>query len=239
MSHPDRPATLGQLRDTGYTTRTVKEEIRANLLDRLRSGSRLPRHRRLRRHRPARARARPARRPRPGAARRARPGQDPADPHAGRAARRVEPRSSTARDQRDPHAPVCTRCRRLAAEHGDELPVAWRHRERALRREARDPRHQRRRPRSATSTRSRWPRAAPSATPRRCTTAWCRAPTAGSSRSTSCPTSPSGSRSRCSTCWRSATSRSAATRCGCRWTCCWWPAPTPRTTPTAAASSPR
>src|SRR6478609_2970019 len=38
MSHPDRPATLGQLRDTGYTTRTVKQEIRANLLDRLRSG---------------------------------------------------------------------------------------------------------------------------------------------------------------------------------------------------------
>src|SRR3954467_12330247 len=38
MSHPDRPATLGQLRDTGYATRTVKQEIRANLLDRLRSG---------------------------------------------------------------------------------------------------------------------------------------------------------------------------------------------------------
>ena len=37
----------------------------------------------------------------------------------------------------------------------------------------------------------------------------------------------------CSTCWRSATSRSAATSCGCRWTCCWWPAPTRRTTPTA------
>ena len=35
MSHPDRPATLGQLRDTGYTTRTVKQEIRANLLDRI------------------------------------------------------------------------------------------------------------------------------------------------------------------------------------------------------------
>ena len=44
---------------------------------------------------------------------------------------------------------------------------------------------------------------------------------------------------RCSTCWRSATSRSAATSCGCRSTCCWSRAPTPRTTPTAAASSPR
>ena len=41
------------------------------------------------------------------------------------------------------------------------------------------------------------------------------------------------------TCWRSATSRCAATSCGCRWTCCWWPAPTRRTTPTGAASSPR
>ena len=27
--------------------------------------------------------------------------------------------------------------------------------------------------------------------------------------------------------------------CGCRWTCCWSPPPTPRTTPTAAGSSPR
>ena len=66
-----------------------------------------------------------------------------------------------------------------------------------------------------------------------------RAPTAASSRSTSCPTSPSGSRCRCSTCSRSATSRSAATSCGCRSTCCWSRARTPRTTRTAAASSPR
>lgn len=61
--------------------------------------------------------------------------------------------------------------------------------------------------------------------------------TAASSRSTSCPTSPNASRCRCSTSWRSATSRSAATRCGCRWMCWWSPAPTPRTTPTVAASS--
>ena len=27
-----------------------------------------------------------------------------------------------------PYAPVCARCRRLAAEQGDDLPVAWRHR---------------------------------------------------------------------------------------------------------------
>jgi magnesium chelatase subunit I len=29
----------------------------------------------------------------------------------------------------DPYAPVCLRCRRLAAEMGDELPIEWRHRE--------------------------------------------------------------------------------------------------------------
>ena len=28
-----------------------------------------------------------------------------------------------------PYAPVCARCRRLAAEKGDDLPVAWRHRD--------------------------------------------------------------------------------------------------------------
>ncbi|MET0993039.1 MAG: ATP-binding protein, partial [Mycobacterium sp.] len=28
----------------------------------------------------------------------------------------------------DPHNPSCTRCRRLAAELGDDLPIAWRHR---------------------------------------------------------------------------------------------------------------
>ena len=39
--------------------------------------------------------------------------------------------------------------------------------------------------------------------------------------------------------WRSATSASAATRCGSPSTCSWGPAPTPRTTPTEAGSSPR
>ena len=105
MSHLDRPATLGQLRDTGYTTRTVKQEIRANLLDRLRSGE------------PAfpgivgfddtvlpELETRAARRPRPGAPGRARPGQDPTDAHPGRAARRVEPGRRRLRDQRRPAA---------------------------------------------------------------------------------------------------------------------------------------
>ena len=129
MSHPDRPATLGQLRDTGYTTRTVKQEIRANLLDRLRSGE-------------------PAF-----------PGivgfDDTVLPELegallaghdlvllgerGQGKTRLMRTLSALLDEwtpvvegceinDDPLAPVCSRCRRLAAEQGDELPVAWRHR---------------------------------------------------------------------------------------------------------------
>ena len=45
-----------------------------------------------------------------------------------------------------PYHPACARCRRLAAELGDDLPVSWRHRDEQVRREARHPGHQRRRP---------------------------------------------------------------------------------------------
>ncbi len=56
--------------------------------------------------------------------------------------------------------------------------------------------------------------------------------TAASSRQRAARPRPNASRCRCLTPWRSATSRSAATRCGCRWMCWWSPAPTLRTTPT-------
>jgi magnesium chelatase subunit I len=129
MSHPDRPATLGQLRDTGYATRTVKQEIRANLLDRLRSG-------------------RPAF-----------PGivgfDDTVLPELesallaghdlvllgerGQGKTRLmrtlvelldewSPAVAGCEINDDPMAPECARCRRLHAEVGDELPVTWRHR---------------------------------------------------------------------------------------------------------------
>ena len=129
MSHPDRPATLGQLRDTGYTTRTVKQEIRANLLDRLRSGE-------------------PAF-----------PGivgfDDTVLPELesallaghdlvllgerGQGKTRLmrtlvelldewSPAVAGCEINDDPLAPECTRCRRLLDEVGDELPVTWRHR---------------------------------------------------------------------------------------------------------------
>jgi magnesium chelatase subunit I len=129
MSHPDRPATLGQLRDTGYTTRTVKQEVRANLLDRLRSGE-------------------PAF-----------PGivgfDDTVLPQVERAllaghdfvllGERGQGKTRLMRTLAglldewspvvegceigdDPHQPSCVRCRRMTAELGEDLPVAWRHR---------------------------------------------------------------------------------------------------------------
>ena len=129
MSHPDRPATLGQLRDTGYTRRTVKQEIRANLLDRLRSGE-------------------PAF-----------PGivgfDDTVLPELegallaghdlvllgerGQGKTRLmrtlvelldewSPAVAGCEINDDPLAPECTRCRRLVAELGDGLPLTWRHR---------------------------------------------------------------------------------------------------------------
>jgi len=129
MILPDRPATLGQLRETGYTTRTVKQEIRANLLDRLRSGE-------------------PAF-----------PGivgfDDTVLPELesallaghdlvllgerGQGKTRLmrtlvelldewSPAVAGCEINDDPLAPECARCRRLHAEVGDELPVSWRHR---------------------------------------------------------------------------------------------------------------
>jgi magnesium chelatase subunit I len=129
MSHPDRPATLGQLRETGYATRTVKQEIRANLLDRLRSGE-------------------PAF-----------PGivgfDDTVLPELesallaghdlvllgerGQGKTRLmrtlvelldewSPAVAGCEINDDPLAPECARCRRLLEEVGDELPVTWRHR---------------------------------------------------------------------------------------------------------------
>ena len=64
------------------------------------------------------------------------------------------------------------------------------------------------------------------------------APTAASFASTSCLTSPSVFRSACSTSWKNATCRSRATASVCLWMCSSLPPPTPRTTPIAVASSP-
>ena len=130
-SAPPSPATLGELRDSGYTARTVKEEIRDNLLTRLRSGeTAFPGIVGFDDTVAARAGARPAGRPRPRPARRARPGQDPADAHARSACSTSgAPWSPAARSTTTRTRPVCVRCRRLAAELGDDLPITWRHRD--------------------------------------------------------------------------------------------------------------
>ena len=131
MTHPDtgRPTTLGELRASGHVHRSVKSEIRENLLARLRAGDD------------------------------AFPGmvgfEDTVLPELetallaghdlvllgerGQGKTRLMRTLSGLLDEwspvvdgceigDDPHAPSCTRCRRLAAELGDDLCVAWRHR---------------------------------------------------------------------------------------------------------------
>jgi magnesium chelatase subunit I len=124
-----RPATLGALRDTGYRSRSVKAEIRENLLTHLRSGE-------------------PAF-----------PGivgfDDTVLPQLesallaghdlvllgerGQGKTRLMRSVAALLDEwtpvvdgceinDDPFAPVCTRCRRLAESAGEDLPVVWRHR---------------------------------------------------------------------------------------------------------------
>src|SRR3954449_8840932 len=125
-----QPTTLGALRDTGYRSRSVKTEIRENLLSRLRSGDT------------------------------AFPGivgfEDTVLPQLesallaghdlvllgerGQGKTRVmrpigllldewTPVVEGCEANDDPLFPVCARCRRLAAEVGDDLPVVWKHRE--------------------------------------------------------------------------------------------------------------
>ncbi|MBA9003607.1 magnesium chelatase subunit I [Actinomadura cellulosilytica] len=122
--------TVGALRADGHVQRSVKAEIRHNLLERLRSG-----------------------RPRfPGMV----GFEDTVLPHVERAllaghdmvllGERGQGKTRLIRTlaglldewtpvvagceiNDHPYAPVCVRCRRLAAELGDELPVTWRHRD--------------------------------------------------------------------------------------------------------------
>src|SRR4051812_42370353 len=125
-----QPTTLGALRDTGYRPRSVKTEIRENLLDRLRSGET------------------------------AFPGivgfDDTVLPQLesallaghdlvllgerGQGKTRLMRTITALLDEwtpvvegceinDDPLTPVCSRCRRMAQETGDDLPVAWLHRD--------------------------------------------------------------------------------------------------------------
>jgi magnesium chelatase subunit I len=127
--HPS-PATLGQLRASGYSPRSVKTELRSNVLARLRAGQT------------------------------ALPGivgfDDTVLPELesallaghdlvllgerGQGKTRVmrtvagllnewTPEVAGCEIHDEPTAPVCVRCRALAAEAGDDLPISWRHRD--------------------------------------------------------------------------------------------------------------
>ena len=125
-----RATTLGELRASGYESRSVAEELRTNLLTRLRSGAT------------------------------AFPGivgfDDTVLPELetallaghdlvllgerGQGKTRLMRTLSQLLDEwtpevagceihDDPYAPACVRCQALAAKHGDDLPIAWRHRD--------------------------------------------------------------------------------------------------------------
>jgi magnesium chelatase subunit I len=127
--HPS-PATLGQLRASGYSPRSVKTELRSNVLARLRAGQS------------------------------ALPGivgfDDTVLPELesallaghdlvllgerGQGKTRVmrtvaglldewTPEVAGCEIHDEPMAPVCVRCRAIAAEAGDDLPISWRHRD--------------------------------------------------------------------------------------------------------------
>ncbi len=127
--HPS-PATLGQLRASGYSPRSVKTELQSNVLARLRAGQT------------------------------AFPGivgfDDTVLPELeaallaghdlvllgerGQGKTRVmrtvaglldewTPEVAGCEIHDEPTAPVCVRCRALAAEAGDDLPISWRHRD--------------------------------------------------------------------------------------------------------------
>ncbi len=141
------PSTLGELRAAGHEYRTVKEELRANLLARMRSGE--PRF----------------------------PGivgfDDTVLPEVERAllaghdlvllGERGQGKTRLIRSlvqlldewtpvlpgselNEHPLHPVTPSARRQVAEGGDDTAVTWLHRSRTIRREARHARHQRRRP---------------------------------------------------------------------------------------------
>ena len=119
--------TIGELRASGYADRSVKEELRANLLEWLGSGLlAVPGDRRVRRvGAPALERGDP-RRPRPHPAGRARAGQDPAHPRLVALLDETVPAIEGCEINDHPYRPICAACRaRVVETEGDAVPVAW------------------------------------------------------------------------------------------------------------------
>ena len=144
---PTEARTIGQLRATGYEVVSIREEMRRNLIQKIRDGrDAVPRHLRLRGDRSAADRERHPRRAGHHLPRRARPGEDAHRAQPDQPARRSDPGHRRVGDQRRPLQPdlqVCARPRRRARRrHGDRLAAA----RSPLRREAGDPGHDDRRP---------------------------------------------------------------------------------------------
>ena len=129
MTQTDRPATLGELVASGYSHRSVKQELRENLLTRLRSGedafpgivgfddtvlpeleaALLAGHDLVLLGERGQGKTRLMR-------------------TIGQLLDEWAPAVAGCEINDDPTQPVCTRCLRLKAELGDDLPVVWRHR---------------------------------------------------------------------------------------------------------------
>ena len=130
MTQTERPGTLGELVATGYTHRSVKAELRENLLARLRSGepafpgivgfddtvlpelesALLAGHDLVLLGERGQGKTRLMR-------------------TLGQLLDEWAPQVAGCEIHDDPTAPVCTRCLNLRADLGDDLPVVWRHRD--------------------------------------------------------------------------------------------------------------
>ncbi len=193
-----RPATLGQLRESGWKSVPVKEEIRRNAVTKIAAGE--PLFDRVlgyetRSCRSWRTPSSPATTSSSWASGgRRRPASSARSPTCSTSGRRSWPGSEI---NDDPYAPVSRHARDLVHDKGDDTPIDVGPPRRALRREAGHARHVDRRPhrRGRPDQGGRGPvpvrRAHPALRPR--------APHEPRHlrRSTSCPTSPSASRSAC------------------------------------------
>ena len=135
LSTSMQPTTLGELRRAmaagSIPRRSVHAEVRENLIrEAPRRRGALPRHHRLRRHGGAAGGQRHPLAAQLHPARPARPGEDAAPARVDHAARRAHPRRRRARrSTMTPWRPLSAYARRRAAEEGDALPIAWRHRD--------------------------------------------------------------------------------------------------------------
>ena len=196
----DRPSTLGELRASGWVSRSVKDEVRENAIVRIRAGEALF----------------------PGVL-----GYEqtvlPQLENAllaghdviflgerGQAKSRMirsitglldewMPVVAGSEINDDPYQPVSKHARELVSEQGEDTPITWVHRDERFGEKLATP---------DTSIADLIGEVDPIKVAEgrylsddaRCTTAWCPAPTVASSPSTSCPIWPSASRSACSTC---------------------------------------